>query len=77
MKGSSGMKDSDRVLPYYSNRKHFRKAGQDAGFRENSTAYTTRRATGNAVNRNKTLERAWVSGGILACKFHVAHQASA
>jgi hypothetical protein len=46
----SGMKISDRVLPYYSISKHFRKAGQDAGFRENLTPYAIRRATGNAVN---------------------------
>jgi len=49
-KGVSGMKISDRVLPYYSISKHFRKAGQDAGFRENLTPYAIRRATGNAVN---------------------------
>ena len=44
------MKISDRVLPYYSISKHFRKAEQDAGFRENLTPYAIRRATGNAVN---------------------------
>ncbi len=44
------MKISDRVLPYYSISKHFRKAEQDAGFRENLTPYAIRRVTGNAVN---------------------------